>query len=535
MMRVMVFSLILILALSAVAALIGLIGLTLVVARLSHRLPRGPFPHGEIRMAPETGRIARALAARLAKAADKNAVQLLTDPVDALAARLELVAAAEASLDLQYYIWQDDIAGALMLGALRAAAARGVRVRLLIDDNGTAGLDRTLAALDQLPNIEVRLFNPFPIRRARVLGYLSDFRRLNRRMHNKAMIADGRIAILGGRNIGDDYFNDLSSAGLYMDMDVAVAGPVLPQVGRQFDLYWNAPSAIPARVMLGGCAEEEARAIVENEELRLCSPDASAYAAAIASPERGKRILDPDAPNIAAEAQLIYDHPSKIHGLLKGRKLLWEYLIRALGTPTQELVLITPYLVPTRAGVGYLRRIAKAGAKIRVLTNSYAATDVPLVHSGYAHRRKSLLRAGIELYEYAPDAEARLPTRLRPGQFVGSDIRGTSPFSRNKLHAKVFAADRERVFIGSFNFDPRSMRLNTELGLVLVSPEIAAHISDAFREFFPERAWRLRLTRTQQLRWSRPGQPVLKREPGVPLTHRIVLWIAQRLPIEWML
>ncbi|KEO52648.1 phospholipase D family protein [Thioclava pacifica] len=531
----MELALIHILTLSGVTALIGLFGLTLLVARLSHRLPRGPFPFSEVRVAPETGRIARALSARLTQAGEKNAIQVLTDPVDALAARLELVAAAEVSLDLQYYIWQNDIAGALMLGALRAAAARGVEVRLLIDDNGTAGMDRTLAALDQLPNVEVRLFNPFPIRRARVLGYLSDFRRLNRRMHNKAMIADGRIAILGGRNIGDDYFNDLSSSGLYMDMDVTVAGPVLPQVGKQFDLYWNAPAAIPAELMLGRCEEEEARAIVKAEELRLSAPEASAYAEAISSRERGNEILDEGTQIVIADAQLLYDHPSKVHGLLKGRKLLWEYLVRALGLPTQELVLITPYLVPTRAGVRYLRRIAKAGAKIRVLTNSYAATDVPLVHSGYAHRRKGLLRAGIELYEYAPDAEAQRPTRLRPGEFVGSDIRGTSPFSRNKLHAKVFAVDRARVFIGSFNFDPRSMRLNTELGLVLAAPEIAAQISDAFHEFIPQRAWRLRLTRTQQLRWSRPGQPVLKREPGVPLTHRIVLWIAQRLPIEWML
>ncbi|WP_038147820.1 phospholipase D-like domain-containing protein [Thioclava atlantica] len=525
-------NIVLLLALSTV---IVLVALTLIATRLSTRLPRGPFARSKALSAPETGRIATALGPRLERAAGQNAFQLLADPLEALAARLELVEAAETSLDLQYYIWQNDTAGALLLDALRRAAERGVRVRLLIDDNGTAGLDRILAAFASHPNVETRLFNPFPVRRIRFLGYLSDFRRLNRRMHNKAMIADGRVAILGGRNIGDDYFNDLSTSGLYMDLDVTVAGPVLTEIGTQFDMYWNARPAIPVEHLLRPCSAAEARDVIEAETTHLSGPEAEIYARALAAHNAAGRILDPEAPTVIAEAQLIYDHPAKIRGLLQGRKLLWQYLVRALGQPARELVLVTPYLVPTRTGVRFLRRIAKSGAKIRVLTNSYAATDVPLVHSGYAHRRKGLLRAGIELYEYAPDAEAQRSPGMRPGEFLGSDIRGTSPFSRNKLHAKVFAVDRERVFIGSFNFDPRSMRLNTELGIVINSPEIAEQISDAFREFIPARAWRLRLTRAQSLRWSRPGQPELAREPGVPLTHRILLWVAQRLPIEWML
>ncbi|KEO53193.1 phospholipase D-like domain-containing protein [Thioclava indica] len=518
------------------AGVIILIALTLLVARLSHRRPRGPFAAAQTRIAPESGVIARALQSRLAKAPkDKSAVQLLADPVDALAARLELIAAAEVSLDLQYYIWQNDTAGALMLRAVRKAAARGVRVRLLIDDNGTAGMDRTLAALDQMPGIDVRLFNPFPIRRARVLGYLSDFRRLNRRMHNKAMVADGRIAILGGRNIGEDYFDPDSETGLYMDMDVAVAGPIIETIGEQFDLYWNAQLAIPAELMLGTCPETEAKALLQDEELRLSAPEASRYRDTLQTRERAHAILDAKTKVILAEAQLIYDHPAKIRGMLRGRKLLWQYLIRALGQPAQELLLITPYLVPTRNGVRFLRRIARTGVTIKVLTNSYAATDVPIVHSGYAHRRRAMLRAGLEIYEYAPVAEAEHARGMRPGQFMGSAIKGTSPFSRNKLHAKVFAVDRARVFIGSFNLDPRSMRLNTELGVVISAPEIATQISDSFAQFIPERAWRVRLSRAQQLRWSRPGQPELKSEPGVPWTHRVFLAIAQRLPIEWML
>lgn len=518
------------------AGVIVLIALTLIAARLSHRRPRGPFAQAQTLIAPESGAVARALQPRLANApAEKTAVQVLTDPIDALAARLELIGAAEVSLDLQYYLWQNDTAGALMLGAMRKAAARGVRVRLLIDDNGTAGMDRILAALDQMPNIQVRLFNPFPLRRARVLGYLSDFYRLNRRMHNKAMIVDGRIAILGGRNIGSDYFDPRSETGLYMDLDVAVSGPILATTCDQFDLYWNAHSAIPAHLMLGTCPEAEAKALLRDEKNRLSTPEVCAYCDMLSAPERAHRILDPEAEVILAEAQLIYDHPAKIRGMMRGRKLLWQYLIRALGQPKQELVLITPYLVPTRAGVRFLRRVARTGVAIKVLTNSYSATDVPIVHSGYAHRRRAMLRAGLEIYEYAPDAQAEHARGMRPGQFMGSAIKGTSPFSRNKLHAKVFAVDRARVFIGSFNLDPRSMRLNTELGVVIAAPEIAARISDSFAQFIPERAWRVRLGRAQQLRWSRPGQPELKREPGVPWTHRVFLAIAQRLPIEWML
>ncbi|KEP69183.1 hypothetical protein DL1_05435 [Thioclava dalianensis] len=518
------------------AGLVGLIALVLIVARLSHRRPKGPFPRSQVLMAPQTGAIARALDARLKAApAEKCAIQMLADPIDALAARLELIAAAEVSLDLQYYIWQNDTSGAILLDAIRQAAARGVRVRLLIDDNGTAGMDRTLAALHQLEGVEVRLFNPFPIRTARFLGYLTDFRRLNRRMHNKSMIVDGRIAILGGRNIGDDYFDGLSESGLYMDLDAAIAGPVLPRICTQFDLYWNADLAIPAALILGGCTPEAAEAIVKAEALRLSEPEASSYAKLLRAPDHCNRILGSDEEVIQAEAQVIYDDPGKIIGRLRGRKLLWHYLIRALGQPERELVLITPYLVPGRAGVRFLRRIARSGVQIKVLTNSYAATDVPIVHSGYAHRRRALLRAGLELYEFAPDANARRPRGMRPRQFLGTSVRGTSPFSRNKLHAKVFAVDRARVFIGSFNFDPRSMRLNTELGLVISAPEIASEISDSFRNSVPERSWRVRMTRTQRLRWSRPGQPELHKEPGVPWTHRLALAIVQRLPIEWML
>ncbi|MFC5739685.1 phospholipase D-like domain-containing protein [Sinirhodobacter huangdaonensis] len=519
------------LLLIALAAALVSAGGTLLGARLSHPRPKGPFAPGFALPPPAGGRLATAFAARLAAHPGLNAVHLLIDPVDALAARLELIAAAERSIELQYYIWQDDTAGALMLGALRTAAARGVRVRVLIDDNGTAGMDEILATLDTLPHVEVRLFNPFPLRRLRVLGYLADFHRLNRRMHNKAMMVDGTVAILGGRNIGDDYFNRFAPGGLYMDLDVAVAGPVVAEVARQFDLYWNAPPSIPSALLLTPPAPARAEALLTAEAARLTAPGAAAYVAALGRAHAEGRVLAADAPFSFAPAQLVFDPPEKIVGRIGSRRMLWRHLIRALGTPKRDLVLISPYLVPTRSGVKTLARYARDGIRVRILTNSFAASDVPLVHSGYAHRRAPLLRRGVELWEYAADAEKRRPAT----DFLARRLKGTSPFSRNKLHAKVFAVDRTRVFIGSFNFDPRSIRLNTELGVVIDAPAIAEAITDSFDDFVPERAWRVTLAPTGGLRWSRPGEVERSTEPGATLGARLALAIAQRLPIEWML
>ncbi|MDF1621664.1 phospholipase D-like domain-containing protein [Pseudothioclava nitratireducens] len=526
------FGLTLLMAMIAVAALVAA-GLTLLVARLTHPRPRGPHPHSTALIAPSDATIPRAFAAPLQDRPGQCALHPLTDPLDALAARLELIEAAETAIDLQYYIWQNDIAGALMLDALRRAAARGVRVRLLLDDNGTAGLDETLSAFARREHIEVRLFNPFPIRGARVLGYLSDFRRLNRRMHNKAMVVDGTIAIVGGRNVGDDYFNNFAPGGLYMDLDLAVAGPVVSDIARAFDAFWNTPASLPAPLLLRPVSEARAEALRAGEAARLSRLEAAAYRESLAAARAGALILGPDAPEpIFAEAHFLSDPPDKIHGGRRGSDLLWHALRKTLGQPREELVLMTPYLVPTRQGTKALARFAKAGIRVKVLTNSFAATDVPLVHSGYAHRRRPLLRAGIQLFEYAPDAE----TRRTPGDFISRRIKGTSPFSRNKLHAKVFAVDRVRVFVGSFNFDPRSMRLNTENGLVVSSPELAAEISDAFEHYIPERAWEVKLAPLGgRLMWHRPGQPALRHEPNASIGSRVILGIAQRLPIEWML
>lgn len=515
----------------AVAIPLAASALTLIGARLTHPRPLGPFAPSHALPPPEGSALAAAFAPGRTENPGRDAVHLLMDPFDALAARLELIAAATSSIDLQYYIWQDDTAGALMLEALRAAAARGVRLRLLIDDNGTWGMDERLAALDTLPGVAVRLFNPFPIRRARTLAWLADFHRLNRRMHNKAMVVDGAVTVLGGRNIGDDYFNRFAPGGLYMDLDIAAAGPLVPAVATQFDRYWNAPLSVPVAALIAAPSPERIAALEAADRARLAQPEARAYAGALAEAQQGGLVLAPDTPLTYADAKLVYDPPEKIIGLIESHRMLWRRLLRALGHPGHDLVLISPYLVPTRAGVKALTRFARAGVRVRIMTNSFAATDVPLVHSGYAHRRVPLLKRGVELWEFAPDGEIRHP----PRDFLSHRLRGVAPFSRNKLHAKVFVVDRRRVFIGSFNFDPRSMRLNTELGVVIEAPLIAERITDSFDSFVPERAWRVGLTQAGKLIWTRPDEPPRTDEPGTTFGSRLILAVAQRLPIEWML
>lgn len=500
-------------------------------ARLRHPLPKGPFAHsGTLPPRPE---LAARFAPNLDDHPDENALNLLEDPALSLAARLELIEAAQDGIDLQYYDWMQDTAGALMLSALRRAGARGVRIRLLLDDNSTAGRDHLLTALRAIPGLELRLFNPFPLRRLRFLAYLADFTRLNRRMHNKAMIVDGAIAILGGRNVGDDYFNTLGPRGLYMDLDFAIAGPLLEDLARVFDSYWNAPLSVPAEAILPPGTPWELEAALAHEATLLSHPEAVNYGKTLAELHREGHLLGPGAtPRQFAPVELVYDPPGKpIQTRLRRKEMLWTRMRRALGQPTSELLILSPYFVPMRSGVRLLARIAKAGVKLRIVTNSFAATDVALVHSGYAHRRRALLRNGAELYEFAPDA---VPT-LDVSALLKSRLHGTAPFSRNKLHAKVFIVDRDRLFLGSFNFDPRSIRLNTELGVIVHSPVIAGMIADRLDALIPERCWHVTLSRTQRLSWERPGEAPRHTEPGATWPARIALGIARRLPIEWML
>jgi putative cardiolipin synthase len=458
---------------------------------------------------------------------NKSGIYPLPDGRDAFAARALLARAAERTLDIQYYIWRNDMTGTLLFDALRAAADRGVRVRLLLDDNPTAGLDPTLATLDAHPNIEVRLFNPLAIRRPRWIGYVTDFSRLNRRMHNKSFTVDNQVTIIGGRNIGDEYF-DAAEGLLFVDLDVLAVGPVVTDVSLDFDRYWASASSYPVAGLIPPASAAEIAELSSAALVVERDPGAEAYVRALRDTPFVTELLN---RNLALEwdpTRMVSDDPAKGLGLASPEATLREQLKRIIGEPASKTELVAAYFVPTAAGVDSFVAMANRGVKIRILTNSLEATDGFYVHAGYAKRRKPLLEAGIELYEMRsvfPDA-----AKKRSASFKGS--------SASSLHAKTFSTDGSSVFIGSFNFDPRSRNLNTELGFVIHSPSLAQKIESAFDTTIPASSYRVHLSGTGRLYWTEHLGGVSRRydtEPHTSFWLRAAVWFVSLLPVEWLL
>ncbi|KCV38894.1 MULTISPECIES: phospholipase D family protein [Bordetella] len=450
----------------------------------------------------------------------------LGDAQDAFAARMLLARAATRTLDVQYYIWRNDMTGTLLLQALHAAAERGVRVRLLLDDNGISGLDDALAALDAHPNAEVRLFNPFPTRSFKALGYLTDFSRLNRRMHNKSFTVDNQATIIGGRNIGDEYFGATDGV-LFADLDVLAVGPVVGDVSAEFDAYWASESAWPAGPLLPAPGAQTLRALAERAARIEQDPAAGDYMSALRELPFIRELMAGRLPLQWAPARMVSDDPAKGLGKAPPAGLLTQQLRNILGEPRRTLDLVSPYFVPTEAGTQAFAALARGGAQVRVLTNALEATDVAVVHSGYAKRRKALLQAGVRLYEMRRS-------------YAGPKPQGRGRFgsSGSSLHAKTFGVDGERVFIGSFNFDPRSANLNTELGFVIESPDMARHIAATFDQDIPAATYEVRLDDDGSLYWleQRDGATVRHdSEPGVSLWRRFSVWLFSLLPLEPLL
>ncbi|MEO8035538.1 MAG: phospholipase D family protein [Acidobacteriota bacterium] len=483
----------------------------------------------------DSTRLGRMVVPLVGRHAPQCGVYPLRDARDAFAARVQLAETSQRSLDVQYYIWHKDLSGMLLLDALRRAADRGVRVRLLLDDNNTLGLDPTLAALDSHPNIEVRLFNPFAIRRVRALGYLTDFSRLNRRMHNKSFTADNQVTIVGGRNVGDEYFGAADDV-LFADLDVMVGGPVAREVSSQFDRYWASDSAYPVGMLVPGAGPDSLRAFAA-EALRVAAdPAAVTYRNAVAASSFMRDLAQGTLPLEWASVRMLSDDPHKGLGPVPADRLLVEELKSLFGEPKKELDLVSPYFVPRSAGVDLFTGWAAHGVKVRVLTNSLEATDVAAVHAGYAKRRLALLAAGVSLYELRRSSETS-PNRAA-GSLTATSGSGSSGSSGSSLHAKTFAVDGSRAFVGSFNFDPRSAKLNTEMGLVIDSPALAHRIEAAFEARIPEEAYEVRLSDDRQLYWieRRDGRIVRHdTEPGTTFWQRAGVWLLSRLPIEWLL
>lgn len=494
-------------------------------------LPARPALPPETALAPATqGALVQALRPAVAAHAPRSGMLPLESGLDAFAARLWLVDRATTSIDVQCYIWRPDRTGRWLLARLRAAADRGVRVRLLLDDNnGSAELDRLLQEIDAHERVEVRMFNPYPRSPgARGWALATDFDRLNRRMHNKVFMADGMAAIVGGRNVGDEYFG-VDDRMQFADLDVLAVGPVVEPTARSFDAYWNSGSAWPIATLL-----EPLVARVLTQADRDVAHESERYSAELAGKPRVERWRaggPRDVDFAWGRAELVVDPPEKITDQAPHEAMMLARLREVLLGARSSIDLVSPYFVPSERGIAAMAGLHRAGVRLRVLTNSLAATDVPAVHAGYADRRMALLDAGVELYELKSQPATAGGAR-RSGRLLGY---GAS--SEASLHAKLFAVDGERVFIGSFNFDPRSIWLNTEVGLLMEHPGLARRVGQSFDSEVPRNAWRV-WREGDALRWtamSSTGPHTVATEPDTSFATRAWVWFLSLLPIDSLL
>lgn len=460
---------------------------------------------------PETTRLGRCYATAQAQHPGQSGFRLLEYGPEALLARAAMVDCAGRTLDVQYYIYDPGHAGFALTQRIVAAADRGVRVRLLLDDNGLVA-DRPLALLTAHPNIAVRVFNPFKlrIRWLRFIECLLDMRRVNRRMHNKILAVDNQLAILGGRNIGDNYF-DLSRENNFRDFDVLMAGPLVRDASTAFDAFWNSRWAVPMEALLSRpiTADELAKALEQEtsqnreqaEHLEHQRASRAAYAHAV---------LENPAALSWATGEVVWDTPEKMRWTTRKTARVVQRLMQALDQCRQELLVESAYFIPGKRGLRQVQALKKHGVAMTVLTTALEATDAPLVYSAYRRYRSRLLRAGVNIHEYKLYAQPAKSARrwFRPRSALSS------------LHAKVMVLDRQWVCIGSFNLDPRSVWFNTEIVALLHSPVLAAQLAAFMREdFAPARSWSVqrRPALRGHLLWvgERNGKPVtLTREPA---------------------
>ncbi|WP_394261677.1 phospholipase D family protein [Moraxella boevrei] len=494
---------------------------------------------------------------------------------DALASRSLLTSYAQHSIDIQYYIWNNDEVGQLMMKELYDVAKRGVKVRLLLDDlNTDSQLDQQLLAFSAHPNVSVRLINPKIIRSMRPINFVLGVPRYHRRMHNKSMTFDQQLSIIGGRNIGNEYLRS-DTSNEFSDLDVLLAGQVVERISDNFDSYWQSDASYDIEILVFPYDMiNKTNQIPQDqtaEQRFLASLDK------IYQPKRAKSWLTSaqfyQLPNLNSQnnsynqlAERTIKQPVGIDKLLtKGTlPLRWKkidffadkvtklakkddkssrlvaQLRKAIGTPSEKLTIISSYFVPTNKGVAELNQLVKNGVKVTVLTNSFDSTDVPTVHAGYSGVRLPMLRAGVRLYELKSSADADL--RIKKPSLRRNEI-------STSLHTKAFAVDERLVFIGSYNVDPRSANINTELGVLIYDDELAKGIHAVFDDELLNVAYRLGFTVDNQLVWqtldkdgvitSQTGQPdtviTKSNEPRLSMANRLWVRVFSLLPIQWLL
>jgi len=441
----------------------------------------------------------------------------LTNGLDAFIARLAIITAATTSVDLQYYIYRPDETGKLLVWHLLDAAERGVRVRILLDDLTTKELDHGLMLLSMHPNIHIRLFNPSSSRVYRGLEFITGFSRMNHRMHNKSLTVDNSATIVGGRNIGNEYFSNNEDVD-FGDFDLLAIGEAVDEVSNQFDLYWNAEVTVPIETLSDkSFTEEELNDVDESYRAERSDFESSEYLGRLELSLFLEELREQKLKWYWGKAEVVFDPPQKAQ---RKDNQLWllSDLSKFLESAEEEAMIVSPYFVPTAQGTRDLVAASQSGLKITVVTNSLAATDVLAVHAGYQGYRKALLDGGVKIYEVRADPEHR------PSGWMGS--------SRTSLHAKTFILDRKSIFVGSFNFDPRSAWINTEMGMIFHQLEFANGVVTGIEVGLKESAFRLDVEEGELVWFDDLNEVKLHSEPGAGFWRKFMADFISLFPFE---
>ncbi len=460
---------------------------------------------------------------------------VLYDPLEALAARIHLIDKAEKTLDLQYYIWDNDRIGSLALYSIIKAADRGVKVRLLMDDNNAKKMEGIYLALDQHQNIEVKLYNPYKFRHYRAMDMVLDLKRINRRMHNKSFIADNQISLIGGRNMSNQYYN-VSDNYQFSDVDVMLVGSASDEIIHSFDEYWNDDYAFPVKQIVNprhyALRFESLKQQLDDYYQKITVQN---YLDLVTRSHNVEKWLNNSIPFDWVKAEVVHDSPSKIKSKAKKEQYLNFQLINNLENPEHSVDIVSAYFVPEKKGEKILSDLAQRNIQVRVLTNSFKANDVSVVHAFYSKYRKNLLKNNVELHEFlsAPEAENLNANTEEIAEKTKVSLKG---LSRSSLHAKLMAIDQKQVFIGSFNFDPRSAYLNTEIGVLLNSPSLAKAVHQTMDQNLSKYAYKLVLDANQRINWKIKNHngdiKTYHKEPKMKWWQKAGVKLISWLPIE---
>lgn len=419
---------------------------------------------------------------------------------------MRLIEAAERSIDVQYFLMKDDDAGEVFAGTLLRAADRGVRVRFLLDDVFTTVDDDILALLNEHPNIQIRLYNPVSRRGIYYLNYAGDFSRANRRMHSKSLTGDNAFTIMGGRNIADEYFQ-LRGDTEFLDYDILCIGTVVADVSEQFDEFWNSTLALPMEQLSSKFTEEDLAAERAEIDEELSMAGGSIYSKAIHT-KLMQELVDGTGKIYAAPAVLLSDGPEKLENPIDiSQMTLINELAGFIQNADSSVHIITPYFIPTQSGIEFWQGVRDKNIEVSVITNSLASTNHVPVHAGYSRYRKDMLRMGAQMYEARADA-------------VDEDDGGSGMKPESvTLHTKLMLIDERYLFVGSLNLDPRSIRINAEMGLLIDSREIGMEYMDDINHGIEEAVYELELNQNGKLRWltTIDGERVV--ETKEPLTN----------------